>query len=206
MPTRVARSPRKRPKQERSKATYEAILEAGARVLVDEGYERASTNRIAEVAGVGIGSLYEFFPNKDAIFTELRRTLNDQMLAVVRSSMEEALSLPVREAVRKCSEVLIEAHSVNPRLDSALKERVPDWAIQDQGRHIERELGRVGMEFARRHRDELRPKNLELAVFIVVQSTAFLTHETAKRFPEKLRNGELLEEISDLVTRYLARD
>ncbi len=206
MPPRTARSPRKRPKQRRSKATFDAILEAGARVLVDEGYERATTNRIAEVAGVGIGSLYEFFPNKDAIFTELRRRLNDEMLAVVVQSFRDVADLPVREAVRRSAEVLIAAHAVNPRLDHALKERVPDWSIADQGRVIETELGRLGMALAERHRAELRPKNLEMAVFIAIQTAEFLTYETAKRFPEKLHNGELLEELSDLITRYLTED
>jgi AcrR family transcriptional regulator len=206
MGRRIVRSPRKRPKQQRSKATFEAILQAGARVLVEEGYERASTNRIAEVAGVGIGSLYEFFPNKDAIFTELRRSLNDQMLAVVTRSMQEALELPVPEAVRKCVEVLVEAHSISPRLDSALKERVPQSAIADQDRYIERDLSRLGLAFAERHRHELRRQNLEVAVFVAIQTAESLTHEAAKRFPEKLQNGEILEEVSDLITRYLAKD
>ena len=64
---------RKQPKQERAKATVDAVLEASARILVDIGYAKASTNLIAEKAGVSIGSLYEYFPGKEAIFAELRR-------------------------------------------------------------------------------------------------------------------------------------
>ena len=62
---------RKRPRQERSRFTVEAILIATERVLAEHGVQGATTNRIAEVAGVSIGSLYQYFPNKDAILVEL---------------------------------------------------------------------------------------------------------------------------------------
>jgi tetracycline repressor-like protein len=58
---------RKLPTQERSRATVEAFLTATARILASEGYEKASTNCVAEVAGYGIGSLYEYFPNKESL-------------------------------------------------------------------------------------------------------------------------------------------
>ena len=60
-------NPRKLASQERSRATVDALLEATTRVLLKEGYDRASTNRIAEVAGVSIGSLYQYFPSKEAL-------------------------------------------------------------------------------------------------------------------------------------------
>ncbi|MGZ9810271.1 TetR/AcrR family transcriptional regulator [Pseudoroseicyclus sp. H15] len=66
-------NPRKAPKQARARATYAAILEATARILVESGVERLNTNRIAEVAGVSIGTLYQYFPTKEAILTELVR-------------------------------------------------------------------------------------------------------------------------------------
>jgi AcrR family transcriptional regulator len=61
----------------RKTAGLEAILEATARLLVREGCERTTTNRIAEVAGVSVGSLYQFFPSKHALFTALRRRYYD---------------------------------------------------------------------------------------------------------------------------------
>ncbi len=203
MPARNRRTPRKRPRQARSRATFDAILEAGARVLVREGYDRASTNRIAEVAGVGIGSLYEFFPNKDAIFTELRRRLNEDMLAFVSRAMEEAIELPVREAVARTVELLVRAHAVNPRLHIALKDQVPDEALADQSRAVRHRLGELGMAFVRRHRDELRPRDLEFAVFVAIQATESLTLEAARFHKQAVRDGTAAREITDLVTRYL---
>jgi AcrR family transcriptional regulator len=59
----ISTNPRKLPTQDRSKETVEAILQATAIVLKREGYDRASTRRVAEVAGVSVGSLYQYFPN-----------------------------------------------------------------------------------------------------------------------------------------------
>jgi len=197
------RAPRKRPKQARSRATFDAILEAGARVLVQEGYDRASTNRIAEVAGVSIGSLYEFFPNKDAIFTELRRRLNDQMFEFVGRAMEEAIELPVREAVARTVDLLVRAHSVDPRLEAALRDQVPEAALAQQSRKVRERLFALGMDFVRRHRKELRPRNLEFAVFVAIQATQSLTLEAGRFQPEAVRDGSAAREITDLITRYL---
>ena len=66
-------APRKRPTQARAQRTYRAIVEAGARVLERHGYEALTTNRVAELAGVGIASLYEYFPNKHALTAEVGR-------------------------------------------------------------------------------------------------------------------------------------
>jgi AcrR family transcriptional regulator len=87
MPRSAPRKPatiaRKSPKQERSRATMEAIVEAGARVLVERGWAGTSTNRIAAKAGVAIGTLYQFFPSKEAIVGALVDRHVDGQLALV---------------------------------------------------------------------------------------------------------------------------
>lgn len=72
--------PRKAPRQARAKATCDAIIEAAARILERDGPGGITTNRVAELAGVSIGSLYQYFPNKQAILAELVRGLRDEML------------------------------------------------------------------------------------------------------------------------------
>lgn len=73
MTRRTAHRPRKDAVQSRSKATVEAILEAAARILEQDGEAAANTNAIAEAAGVSVGSLYQYFPNKASIVMELLR-------------------------------------------------------------------------------------------------------------------------------------
>lgn len=80
--------PKKRPKQARSKASFDAIVDGAARLLRERGYEALTTNHIAEHAGVGIATLYEFFPNKEAIVAELAARL----MTRVEANMEEAFA------------------------------------------------------------------------------------------------------------------
>lgn len=65
--------PRKAPRQERSRRTVERILDAATRIFDEDGYAGTTTNEIAAVAGVSVGSLYQYFPNKDAILVALAR-------------------------------------------------------------------------------------------------------------------------------------
>ena len=64
-------TPRKRPRQQRSQATWAAILDAATQLFQRLGYAGTTTNRVAELAGVSIGSLYQYFPDKDALLLAL---------------------------------------------------------------------------------------------------------------------------------------
>ena len=85
--------PKKRPKQARSRASFEAILEATARLLRAEGYGALTTNHIAAEAGVGIGTLYDFFPNKEAIIAELVRGLMARVVERLEAALAETQAM-----------------------------------------------------------------------------------------------------------------
>ena len=80
---------KKEPRQARSKASVQAMVQACARILESRGYAGLSTNAIAEVAGVSIGSVYEYFPGKDAIVARLVQ----DMVAEARAMLEGRLAL-----------------------------------------------------------------------------------------------------------------
>ena len=82
-------TPRKQPRQSRSKATVDAILDATARVLVEDGYDKLTTNRIATVAGVSIGSLYQYFPNKQAVVMAIADRHAVEMISLLSSTLAE---------------------------------------------------------------------------------------------------------------------
>ena len=93
MQRQVRTTPRKRPRQERSRATVETVLEATARVLVKHGFDGLTTNLVAETAGVSIGSLYQYFPNKAALVGALIEKHIEEMRAarppLVKPTSEE---------------------------------------------------------------------------------------------------------------------
>ncbi|HEE6563133.1 TetR/AcrR family transcriptional regulator [Acinetobacter baumannii] len=100
--------PRKRPRQARSVATFEAILEAAARILESLGFAGFNTNAVAELAGVSIGSLYQYFPSKESLIVELirreRAKLSNHIIEAIQQNdaadLKEKLKLVIHDAVQ----------------------------------------------------------------------------------------------------------
>lgn len=123
MARKPATRPRKHASQERSRATVDALIEATARILVREGFDKASTNRIAEVAGVSVGSLYQYYPSKEALVAAVIERHNQEIMRLVRGALAEVASQPLDKAVRRIVTVAIAAHRVDPRLHRVLAEQ-----------------------------------------------------------------------------------
>lgn len=98
--------PRKNPVQARAKATVDAIFEATAQVLLSEGLARLTTNHVATRAGVSIGTLYQYFPGKEALLYALVEQLLDQ----VASQIEEACAAAERPRLDDCAAVFVETY------------------------------------------------------------------------------------------------
>lgn len=99
-PTKPPLAPRKRPAQARSRRTVDHLLEGAARVFRREGWQ-ATTNRIAEVAGVGVGSLYEYFPNKESLLLALAERHVEVAEREIARALEEASSLELLAALQR---------------------------------------------------------------------------------------------------------
>jgi AcrR family transcriptional regulator len=92
--------PKKRPRQQRSQATFDALVEACAGLLCRRGYAGTTTNHVAERAGVNIASLYEYFPGKDAIVAQVAERLVERVLERLAAAAEEVMAARRDDAVR----------------------------------------------------------------------------------------------------------
>ena len=107
-------SPRKSPRQERSRLTVERILDAAARIFQDQGYAGATTNEIADEAEVSVGSLYQYFPNKDAILVALtRRHIETATAGLVELVLGLSPEGGIRETIRAVVDFLVEQHDLD---------------------------------------------------------------------------------------------
>lgn len=114
---------RKEPRQNRSRATVEAILRAGARVLSDAGWAGFTTNRVADLAGVSIGSLYQYFPDKLSLVDAIRRRHIGDCLSVIREYKDAGL--PPAQFAETLVRAMIATHSVYPGLHRVLLDEAP---------------------------------------------------------------------------------
>ena len=197
--------PRKSPSQQRSQLTVAALLKATAHILVKEGYESASTNRIAAAAGVSIGSLYQYFPSKEALVAAVVDRHMQEMLELLRAAVERVREQPVEVATRELVRVMIDAHRVDPRLHRALVEQVPRVGRLENVRAIDREAYTLIRAYLEAHRDELRVADLDVASFVCVATVEALTHAAVVNRPEVLsdKSGVFAEEVTRLVVGYL---
>lgn len=112
--------PRKIPRQARSRASVDAILEGCARILERDGYESLTTNRIAETAGVGIGTLYEFFPNREGVVLALASQRLDRLAVEVQEGLAQAEVLQPSAALELLLRRIVRAVAADRALYRAL--------------------------------------------------------------------------------------
>ncbi len=122
MPRKIRTTSRKSPQQDRSRVTVDAILTATAHILTQESYDTASTNRIAECAGVSIGSLYQYFPNKEALVAALIERHANEMVEIIESKLQDLFEAPIEVMFSEIVKTCIAAHAVNPTLHKVLEE------------------------------------------------------------------------------------
>ncbi len=201
-------NPRKSASQKRSRVTVGALVEATARVLIKEGYDKASTNRIAAVAGVSIGSLYQYFPSKEALVAAVIDRHTDELQQVVRDAFVKIAASPVEIAARELVSVGIDAHRVDPKLHRVLSEQIPRV-----GRLENVEAGvQAGYALIRgyleAHRDEVDVADTDIAAFICVTALEALTHAAVLHRPDILageKAGRFVDDVTGLVVRYLRK-
>src|ERR1044071_2297377 len=190
MARRPLTNPRKQASQERSRATVDALVEATARILVREGFDKASTNRIAEAAGVSIGSPHPYHTR--------------DLMQIVRAALAEIADLPLAEAVRRIVAAALDAHRLDPRLHRVLAEQIPRTGRLATIEAFNRESFAVFRGYLEQHKAKLRAVDLELAAFVCVTSIEALTHTAVlHHMLTDDRVATLVDEATRLVMRYL---
>ena len=205
MARKAATNPRKKASQERSRATVDALVEATARILVREGFEKTSTNRIAEVAGVSVGSLYQYFPGKEALVAAVIDRHNEEIMALVRAALVEVAEMPIEKAVRRLVTVAIEAHRIKPELHRVLAEQIPRAGKLDVEAYS-REIHTLVRAYLECRRKEMRKVDLDVATFLCVSTIEAVAHnavlDQAEMLSDKLVRT-LVDETTRMVVGYL---
>ena len=206
MAPRSLTKPRKCASQERSRATVDALVEATARILVREGFDKASTNRIAETAGVSVGSLYQYFPSKEALVAAVIERHNLDIMQVVRAALAEVATQPLERAVRTLVAAAITSHGVDPKLHRVLAEQIPRMGKLENVEAFNRDTYLLFRNYLEARRKDFRAVVLDLAAFVCVTSIEALTHRAVLHHPEILSDDgveKLVDEATRLVVRYL---
>jgi AcrR family transcriptional regulator len=207
LPTRFLEpmsTPRKRPRQQRSEFTFDAILDAAARLFQRHGYAKTTTNKVAELAGVSIGTVYHYLPNKDALLFALaeRHLRQGMQILMTEAAALRAEQPPLAETICRFVTAVVDLHTDQPRLHRLLFDQAPCTA---QGsarlRELERQLAHE-LEFHLRRLGVGGP-DPALTALLVVQGVEVHVHGAVLDPLPDCTTEQCLEAVIDLWTRAL---
>lgn len=193
---------KRQPTQPRARQTVQRIIDATAALLLEQGVDAVTTNKVAERAHVNIASLYQYYPNKQALLSallqqhlnELTRRLNDLLDVLGDARVEDSTRLWATMGIawfREGGSVLLELLR-NPALLASLPE----------ARAFEHRLMDAMRRFLLKQRDRLQVADLERAIYVAFTAcTAILTKHLLEPVPY-YSDDEIVEELVQLMGRY----
>jgi len=193
---------RREPKQLRARHTVEAVLSAAVRILKREGVNGLTTNRIAEIAGVSIGSLYQYFPDKNAIFAALHRRHIEEIDRMIHEVLTRYAASELHSLIRALIEAMIDAHTKDPELYELLAAEVPHRAGSTEEFAV-RLHGVFRLAISSRIHKKKKLRDLDKTVFIVTNMVETLSHGATLRRPPNVSLNEAKEEAVRAVLAYL---
>ncbi|WP_236519487.1 TetR/AcrR family transcriptional regulator [Sandaracinus amylolyticus] len=192
------------PRQDRARASVDAIVAAAEIVLREEGFARTTTNRIAKRAGVNVGLVYRYFAGKEAIVGAITERVADVTFDAIRSALEAHASSPLPVALRAVVMVLVDTPGVDPRLHRELVEHLDVTRRRAMVQALRARTATLFAAFLDARRDTLRPDlDREALVFVIEHAMDAATHAIAFYRPAELDRDRAIDALVDLLSRAL---
>jgi len=204
MPRKPRRPSRRVPHQERARVTVDALVSATAQVLLKEGYDACTTNRVARVAGVSIGSLYQYFPDKEALVM----AVVEQHLTRLREGLEARLlelggaDLPT--AIEEMIGAMLDVQRIQPKLHRVLLEQVPRIGALRRLHELHSQYEPIITAWLEAHAEMVSVESASTAAFVLIAAVEGVLTRTMLQRPAWLEAGVLKRHITRLVLGYLA--
>lgn len=201
---KAGRIPRKRPQQLRSQATVDAILDAAAHLFCESGFAATTTNTVAERAGVSIGSLYQYFPNKIALLEALRERHIKGLWEAIGRACDEACALPwpgaLRHVIAHCSAY----NGRHVRLMATLHQELPVHSrTMDRMVLAQSALQQQLRKFLEAHQGSIKV-SVDHALFMMPALGRGIFTAAAVEQPHAVESEKLVDDIVSIMLGYLA--
>lgn len=204
---RTKTSPRRAPSQKRAEDTVGFLLDATEIVLAREGFAAATTNRIAEAAGVSIGTLYHYFPSKEALIEAVVHRMWARELAAVGAHEEALFDGPLEDAVRAIVRALVSVMVARIGLYRRWYAEASHLGQLGHGLSMSDKAIDVLTRALEQRAGELRPlPDVRFAADLVVKTALAVVRTGARDYEAEAKSGLLAEELTQMLVRYLRAD
>jgi AcrR family transcriptional regulator len=194
------------PRQARSKATVGAILDAMTRILDREGMEASTTTRIAAVAGISIGTLYQYFSDREAILDALQNREFERAMELMQKVLSSGQQTSAREVSRRVMHGLLELYASAPGLHRALIHQGLTVTPSEHVQAFDMRVVAVIRSFLSTSGLPIRRTRLDAAAFVIFQSVRAAMLARLLEAPPGLSDEVLVEELTDMALRYLVEE
>jgi AcrR family transcriptional regulator len=183
----------------------EAILRAAAHAFATHGYARTTTNLVAARAGVSVGSLYQYFPHKDALFAALHQRHTARVAAVVGGALARIADpgVPLARGLRELLDAIHEIHDADPDLTRAVSEQAPQVPRLELTLREHQEAYASAVEAILRTRPEVRPGDHRVMARVLAQATESMSRWLVHDLPPDLDRHAATDEVARLLAGYL---
>jgi AcrR family transcriptional regulator len=205
MPRRARTAPRRAPSQKRAEDTIEVLLQATELAIVRHGFHATTTNRIALIAGVSIGTLYHYFPTKESLVQAVVHRMWREEYEAMAEQMALLDAAPLEDIVHRLAKTLVGTIGKRRELVRRWYSEASHLGDLDTGLGISEAAAKLVLLALERRRDEVRPADLPFAADLVVKTALAVARTASRDYPEQLANGVFAEELGQMLARYLLK-
>ncbi len=196
-------TPRKEPTQERSRSTVETILTAAAQILEGIGFDSATTNRIAERAGISIGSLYQYFPNKESLANALVEKFVRNHAEKVEKLLVSMAKKPADEMISEIITEVVSMYFSNLKMLRILAALIPKINMIPSVLETRRRIVQSISKELQARASEIDCKDIDFAAFLIVNSIMGVIQVILYDSSREVDQMELSKELTKMARRYL---
>jgi AcrR family transcriptional regulator len=197
--------PRK-PQQKRSKETVQSILDAGFIAVANHGRHGATTRQIAEIAGISVGSLYEYFTNKEAIYVAMLERFVREVVAMVEPRVPELVRMELKELV---IDLVYQFKEFMERNDGLYLKCAPYALPFDSEKHsipVEKLLTDLFTQYAMHNPEAMRVRDFPALAYIVINGALFTITRYLIGRPSHLSFEQLANGLGNMIAGYVAEE
>jgi AcrR family transcriptional regulator len=198
---------RKTPRQLRSRSMLETIKQAAHELLAAKDFSNAntSTTHIAARAGISVGSLYQYFPTREAIFLALFEDTTTQMAATMKSVLVQVLNQPLEKGVATVLKRVLSLHREHELIVLKMATQMPELELASQPLSYENMILDAVRVYIAHHCPRLSPRNLDKRTFFVREITMACIYRYLRDPPAKLTERAFVSDLTQIVVPYILK-
>lgn len=196
-------APRKGPRQQRSRVTVDSIMQATLELVGKDGFHALTTTRIAARAGISVGSLYEYFPNREAILLSLFESTSSAVANSARRIVLDILDLPVEQGIPKSIEALLSVHGANKLVLLDLVSEMPELKLAHHPVSYDNLVRSSVSTYLQHLGADLSPKEMERRLFFIKQILMGCIRQYLQHPPTRTSRREFIDDLSRILVPYI---